>query len=433
MRVPNRFSQLEKAQFLPIVVIGVIVMIAFAALLIDGGAVMLNRRTAQAAADAGALAGAKRACLGNSDAKAVAEDYATVKNNATSATATVSDKTVTVIATVDHPSFFAKIFGQDSDVASAEAIAGCFPMEGNFLLPIGWSCRPPVTGGVFDPNSGCKMMTLDYEEIVKPILSGTSKVIPNNNGRTFYKIGTDIVDVVTKEPPSQIYIIMDKIATTQETLCKEELQPTDPLYLTAIKCDLNNDGKNDIEGGGNRGWLDLNNGGGGASDMRNWIINGLNFPLSPHTWLVGQTGTIPNVYEAIKDYRQGKVVKIPIFTAICNDTDPTNNTACMAAAHLSPWPSGIDSDPSGGSKPKFHVVTFDSFYISCVHTKTSDYCPGFALAQKMNPDPAHPSNSTIPDNTTSVEGFFLSNVDNALDLDQACSLNLGTCQVSLTK
>ena len=432
MKVLNRFNQLEKAQFLPMIVIGVIVMIAFAALIIDGGAVMLNRRTAQAAADAGAIAGSKRACLGNSDAIAVAEDYATVKNNATSATATVSGKTVTVVATVDHPSFFAKIFGQDSDVASAEAIAGCFPTEGNYLLPIAWSCRPPVTGGVFDPGVGCKIMTLDWEEEVKPILGGATMVIPNNNGRTFSKSGTNIVDSVG-EPPSQIYIIMDKIATNTETLCKEDLQPTDPAYLTAITCDLDGDGKNDIEGGGNRGWLDLNNGGGGASDMRTWIINGLNFPLSPHTWLAGQTGTIPNVYEAIKDYRQGKVVKIPIFNAFCDDTDPTNNSACMADAHGSPWPSGIDSDPSGGNKPKFHVITFDSFYVSCVHTKSSDYCPGFALAQELNPDPAHPSKSIIPDNTTSVEGFFLSNVDTALDLEEDCSLNLGNCQVSLIK
>lgn len=424
LRSPNLYSKLERAQILPIVVIGVIVMIAFAALIIDGGSVMLNRRTAQAAADAGALAGAKRLCLGKSDAQAVAEDYALNKNDATTATVTVNGKIVTVVAEVDRPSYFAKIFGQDSDAASAKAIAGCFAIEGNYMMPIAWSCRPPVGGGPFDPELGCKIMALDWEEIVKPLLDGAVKPIPGNTGN-FHRTGDNIVNVVTGEPPSQIYIVMDKISTNQDTLCKEDLLPTNLLYSTAIICDLNGDGKNDIEGAGNRGWLDLNNGGGGAVDMRNWIIYGLNFKLSPHTWLAGQTGTVPNVYEALKTYRQGKDVKIPVFNAICDNTDPTHNVNCMAAAgHPNPWPVGIDYDPSGGNKPKFHIVTFDPFYISCVHTKKSDYCPGFALAQQMNPN-------KIPDNITSVEGFFLTNIDGALDLEQECTINLGNCQASL--
>ena len=72
MRVPNRDRQVVKVQFLPIIVNGVFVMITFTTLIIDGGFAMLNRRTAQAATDAGALAGAKRACLSQSDAKTVA-------------------------------------------------------------------------------------------------------------------------------------------------------------------------------------------------------------------------------------------------------------------------------------------------------------------------------------------------------------------------
>ena len=432
MKVRNHLSKLEKAQVLPIVVIGLLVMIGFAALIIDGGAVMLNRRTAQAAADAGALAGAQRACLNKTDAKAVAEYYATVNNNATTATATVNGKVVTVVATVDHPSFFARIFSQDSDLARAEAAAGCFPIKGDYLMPIAWSCRPPVAGGVFDPELGCKMMSLDWLKTVKPILDGSNLPIPGNVG-SFQKDGANIVNVDTGEPASQIYLIMDKISTADETLCKEDLDPTNPLYTTAIICDINNDGKIDIEGGGNRSWLDLNNDGGGTSELRDWIRDGTSFALSPHTWLSGETGNVSALYEAIKDYRLGKVLKLPIFNAICNDKDPLGNPACIAAAHASPRPDGVDTVPGKGSAPMFHVITFDSFYVSCVHIKSGDYCPGFALAQELNPDPDHPGKSLIPDNTPSIEGYFLTNVDNPLDINEECLVNLGNCQVSLTK
>ena len=169
--------------------------------------------------------------------------------------------------------------------------------------------------------------------------------------------------------------------------------------------------------------------------MVDWITNGLDHPISPHTWLSGQTGTVTSVYEAIKDYRQGDVVWIPVFNAICDDLYPTSNTACMDAAHAYPFPP---EPPSGdidlaGQKPKFHVISFDAFYISCVHTFSFDYCPGFALAQEMNPDPDLPHKSLIPDNTPAIEGFFLTNIENDLDLTKTCDVNLGNCVVSLTK
>jgi hypothetical protein len=228
---------------------------------------------------------------------------------------------------------------------------------------------------------------------------------------------------------------MDRIATNEETYCKEYLEETDPGYDAAITCDIDGDGKNDIEGDGNRGWLDLNNGGGGASDMRNWVRYGLDFPLAAHTWLSGQPGTDTSVFEAVRDYRQGDVVMIPVFNAICDDSDPTANAACMDAAHASPFPAlpaSGDID-SAGQAPKFHVIAFDPFYISCVHTFSFNECPGFTLAQEMNPDPKLPHKSLIADNISSIEGFFLTNVDLPLDLENHCDVNLGNCVVSLIK
>jgi hypothetical protein len=437
MKIANRFSKLEKAQVLPIVVVALIVMIVFAALIIDGGSIMLNRRTAQASADAGALAGARELCYSTgADPLDVARSYAFM-NGAATANAQLDSGFVTVNTSVTNNSFFAKIFNENSLDASAEAIAGCFSPLGNYLLPVAWSCRPTyVDEAPFNPGLDCKMMALDWPGLIKPLVEGTTPLIeiPENDG-DYEMDGDSIVNEITRKPPTQLYLIMDKIAVGQETYCKEDLEETDPGYDAAITCDLDGDGKNDIEGGGNRGWLDLNNGGGGASDLRDWIINGLDFPISPHTWLSGQTGTVTNVYEAIKDYRQGDVVLIPVFNAYCDDNDPIANPVCMENAHAYPRPEEPDTGDidEAGQAPKFHVIAFDPFYISCVHTFSFDYCPGFALAQEMNPDPSLPGKSLIPDNTPSVEGYFLSNVDAPLDLENHCNVNLGNCVVSLTK
>ena len=141
------------------------IMIPMAALIVDGAAVMSNRRMAQAAADAGALAGAQRACLGFDDAKTVAEYYATVNNDATTALATVVGKQVTVNATVQYTSFFARIFGDPTLEASAEAVAGCYGVKGEGVVPLAWKCWPNDGVGPFNDDYGCEMQTLSWEEI----------------------------------------------------------------------------------------------------------------------------------------------------------------------------------------------------------------------------------------------------------------------------
>ena len=440
MKTTNRFSKLEKAQVLPFVVVALIVMIGFAALIIDGGSIMLNRRTAQAAADAGAMAGAWELCYSTgADPLDVARSYA-LMNEAATVNAQLDNGLITVNTSVINNSFFAKIFNVNTLDASAEAIAGCFSPDGNFMLPIAWSCRPSLgEEDPFDPGVDCLMQALDWDGLLKPLVEGpppSTIVIPDNGGDSYEMDGDSIVKAGTNDPPKQIYIVMDKIAVNEETYCKEDLDPEDDGYDTAIICDLDGDGKNDIEGGGNRGWLDLDNGGGGASDLIDWIENGLDFPIDTHTWLSGQTGAITSVYESIKDYRQGDVVLIPIFNAVCDDSDPIANNACMEAAHLNPPfeeepPSG-DID-NAGQAPKFHVIAFNPFYISCVHTFQFDDCPGFALAQAMNMDPNPPYKSFIGDNIQSIEGYFLTNVEFPLDLENHCDVNLGNCVVSLTK
>lgn len=434
MKTKAIFKIVQRGQVIPIIVLLVFALIGMIALIVDGGTVMANKRVAQAAADSGALAGASAMCNSTgSDPLAVASSYA-LANGAASVDAQYVNGLISVTASITSESFFSKLFNQENLDLVAEASAGCFPPEGNALMPIAWSCRAPVGGDVFDEGKDCQIMSLDWAGLLQPLVEGEVPYIsiPGNDGY-FVTNGTNIVNSFTGEPAAQIYIIMDALSTNKETLCKEDLSPSDPSYASAITCDLDGDGKMDIEGAGNRGWLDLSGGGGGAAEIRQWIRYGFDSVISPHTWLSGQPGQQNSNFQAMRDYRVGDIVLIPVFNAICDDKDPLSNAACMAAAHAYPFPEEPASGDTAVSdkKPMFHVITFAPFYITCVHVKKSEYCPGFELAQEMNPDPKHHGKSLIADNIPAIEGYFLENVDLVLDVSQLCDVNLGNCTVSL--
>jgi len=152
--------QFEKGQMIPWVVLIALALFGMVALIVDGGAVFSNRRTAQAAADAAALAGAKRACSGYSDAVTVAEAYAQ-QNGASTVSVSLTGKEVTVNTTVENASFFAGIFGEESLVAGAQATAGCYAPKGKSAVPLAWYCRAPSEGGPFLSGYDYQMQTFD--------------------------------------------------------------------------------------------------------------------------------------------------------------------------------------------------------------------------------------------------------------------------------
>jgi len=413
-------EKFEIGQVLPLVVLMMVAILAMVALILDGGSVMANRRTAQAAADAGAMAGAQRACSGYSDAVAIAEAYAT-KNGAQNAIVSISGSTVTVDATVENPSFFAKVFGKENLTATAEAAAGCYAPSGKALMPIAWSCKSPVDyPGATDPGKDCVILGLDWDNLLRPLVDGEVSTIniPGNTG-SFEMDDHNIVNTSTDQPPVQIYIIMDALKANEDIVCVED-EPTNP---DAIACDLNGDGTSDIMSGGARGWLDLDGGGGGANDIKDWIENGFDGTISPHTWLPTEPGNMSKAYE-VMEARVGDIVLIPVFNGIPCDLKK-NEDDCKALVHTSPYPPEPDSGDIivSGNEPHYHVVTFAPFYISCVHTHKNDDCPGFDLAASLN--------SEIKENTGSVEGYFLENYTLALDVDEECDINLGNCTISL--
>lgn len=408
----------EIGQVLPLIILMLVAIVSMVALILDGGDVMANRRAAQAAADAGALAGSQRACSGFGDAKTVAEAYAT-KNGATSATATVVGTSVTVDVWVENPSFFGNIFGQDTLTASATASAGCYGVSGKSVVPLAWRCLPPDGIGPYDPDFGCKMQTLSWTDELKPLLAGQTVEISNFLGThvsDYYMSGTNIIDSYgSTQPPEQIYIVI-----TEDKICFEDSGDPDD-----IMCDIDGDGKRDIKTGGDRGWLYLT---ADTSNISDWVDDGPhpNINLEPHVWLSGKSGVETDVYiKMVNSGFEGAVVLIPIYNVLCENS-PLEDPACIAAAHASPpWPlfTGLDDfSEMKNQSPYYHVVAFAPFYVSCVD-KQGD-CPGYQYAVSMDPN--------LDNKSPVIEGYFISDFDVQPDIDQGCVFDIGNCVISLS-
>ena len=408
----------EIGQVLPLIILMVVAIIGMVALILDGGDVMSNRRTAQAAADAGALAGSQRACAGFNDAKAFAETYATT-NGATTANATVVGASVTVDVLVENPSFFGNIFGQDTLTASATASAGCYGVSGKSVVPLAWRCLPPDGIGPYNPDYGCKMQTLSWTDELKPLLEGQTVAISNFLGThvsDYYMNGTNIIDSYgSNRPPEQIYIVI-----TEDKICFEDSgDPND------IICDIDGDGKKDIKTGGDRGWLYLT---ADTSNISDWVDNGPhpNINLEPHVWLSGKSGVETDVYIKMDNSGfAGAVVLIPIYNVFCVNS-PLDDPTCITAAHASPpWPQFLGLDDFSEIKnqsPYYHIVAFAPFYVSCVNKLGN--CPGYQYAVSMD--------SNLDKKSPVIEGYFLSDFDVEPDINQGCVFDIGNCIISLS-
>jgi hypothetical protein len=268
----NHFPS-EAGQSLVMFVLLILAFFALLALILDGGNALSNRRSAQVAADAGALAGARQICeTGDVNlAFSSALDYAVNRNRATNANVSHENGVITIEAYVTYQSFIGSFFGVGEITSGAIASAGCFaPGAGIGVLPVAWACSPPA----------------GYE------LGDTCEVLFNKT-----------------------YVIMDSKKSNEDFYCQEP--PNSGLPAGTLDCDYDNDGINDILAGGDRSWLDLDGGGGGSSELVDWIGGGFPGTIHSHTWLGGQPGVANNVFHAAKE-RVGDIVILPVFDRYCD-------------------------------------------------------------------------------------------------------------------
>jgi len=334
----------QSGQSMVLVGLLLVVLMGMLALVLDGGYAYLQRRGAQTAADAGALAGARELCRTGDTTVAIqaALDYAITRNYALEADVAIVDGEVQVTTRIPFLTFFGRVFGRASITASAFAAANCFPPgRATGILPIGWNCPPDRTYTDADGNLNCDM------------LFGGPYIIMNSR-----KVGDE------------------------DTYC---------LPDGSVDCDLDDDGYDELLAGGNRSWLDLtgsgSDNGNGSSELVYWIGNGFPGAVDIHTWFAGQPGVSNNVFMAV-DSILGRKVLLPVYNAI--------------SSGLPPYPYDNPSDTTvvsnGASSTYYHVITFSIFMPTCVRATGADHCP---LYQKFRD-----AGALDPDDKT-IEGYFV--------------------------
>jgi len=321
-----------------------VILIGMLALVLDGGYAYLQRRGAQTAADAGALAGARQLCRTGDTTLAIqaALDYAITRNRALEADVAIVDGEVQVTTRIPFPTFFGRVFGRASITASAIAAANCFPPgRATGVLPVAWNCPPDETYIDSNGDGNCNMQ--------------------------FY------------EP----YIIMNsRKVGDEDTYCISD--------GGTVNCDLDGDGYDELLAGGNRSWLDLSgsgsDNGNGSSELVYWIKSGFPGTVSIHTWYAGQPGVSNNVFMSVNSII-GAEVLLPVYNAIVSGSPPL------------PYHGGLDTVvwSNGASTTYYHVISFSIFVPTCVHAKGSDSCP---LYDQLRSDGV-----LDPDDKT-IEGYF---------------------------
>lgn len=414
----------ERGQSLVLLALLLVGLIAMLGLAMDGGNFLSQRRAAQNAADAGALAGADLLCEAAGDPAVVgdviytANYMATINNEADSANVSYSldpeNLSVTVNTYIPHDTYFAHFLSSSlaEVTADATATAGCFGAcfsEG--VLPVAWSCRPPASGEVPpypppdpppDPPPPEYGGDCTHEWVTMPrldeILDGFEDGVPADNcdSSGFCR---------------ELYIVMDSVSYQGDFYCITDENPDGELY-----CDLDDDGEGDWIGSGGRSWLDLDGSqaeddceskGEGAAELIWWVEHGFadenDQPcrLINHSWIPAQTGVATSIFRDVS-YRTGDIVIVPVFNDFC-DGDPQTDPACTSPPDpFEPkWHSQDVIFPLNAADPMyFHIIDFTPFYISCVNLNQHDACPGIEKAKELNPGVLGP-------NTKSIEGYFL--------------------------
>jgi Flp pilus assembly protein TadG len=356
----------ESGQSMVIIALGFVAFVAMLALVLDGANAYAAKRQAQNAADAGALAGATYMCKNKDQAGGItqATTYAINKNGASSAvvTANLSAGTVVVTATVQRNTFFAGVIGFSQLAPRAVAAAACRPPIGMGVLPIAWACRATVAGGMNLPGVACAQKTINdcngnpYDLNCTYILMDSVKVKGNQQG------GNCDPTITNPTDPNYCY-------SQNDLVCSAHGPDVNPSYgcdyvaPNTTDCDLNNDCIDELMTGGARSWLDLNGGGGGANDLKNWIMNGFPDPIPPHKWIPQESGVATSIFHTAAAYVVGKDVVLPVFNNLCNGNpniyaDPEQGAQCTYGP--------LDDRSIVGPSLNFHVITFSEFHVTCV-------------------------------------------------------------------
>jgi len=345
------FRKYEKGQVIIIVALGLVALIAMAALIVDGAIIMSHRRTAQAAADAAALAGAEYLCphvYNKGAAEAEARNYVALNNAVVvDPVSFPEENTIHVEASVESSSFFARIFNESVLSANAVAEASCTPLStGAATLPVVYPCEEEVLP---DGSIICKKKYYneDYDDQW------------NMENRNF---------TIIHDSESQL-----------------------PYCETAgVDCI-------DVVSAGAKGWVALDENS-NKIDMNDWVSGAVKPPvISTGFWLTSFEGVSNAWYIFLKDY-EGQQFLVPIYDAHCEFTKPSDQCPGL-------FLTGDNDDLTEGfgvGQDSYRIAGFGLFKITCVHEKQADACPYRAHLGDIGFDDLI-GNSKIK----TIEGYFI--------------------------
>lgn len=458
----------ENGQSIVLIALMLFGLFVLAALIVDGGNMYLNRRQAQTAADAAALAAATEYCVNKvslTQADLVAQDYALTKNNATQMIdlspagspdglapyilLDAASKNIRVAVELTHATFFARVFGRSATTVEADASAGCYPpAAADSVIPVAWTCRAPLPGVISD-SLDCDYKSIPWrimKQIVDELMAG-SPGCPHNNPRECLTGNAPLIyhdnelnvpsnqltrGDYTLDPPQgipagyelQLNIIMDALPLGADVYCT-----TDTGGLASF-CDLDGDGRIDWTNS-ERSWLllDANS---NQAQLDDIVRGDLTFGMVTPGWYPGRGGNIVDVYHDAQTYIEGTPALIPVFEEgmICgNSVDP--RTDCVLADPNDYVMKLTGNDP----ETYFYVIGFAEFYVSCVADSPSKVCPGKEEVIAKLQDAGLTTLARDFKNEFSIEGYFLDGwvADNPNLQTGSNQIDLGVYIITLTE
>jgi hypothetical protein len=375
----------SNGQILVIVTLMLVGLMAMLAFVLDGGNLYSQRRQAQLAADAGALAGARAHCDPDVDEDPVvaANEYVTI-NNATLKNFTMGpgENEVTVETSITFDTFFLHILGRPELTAEAIAAAECQTGGAARVLPVAWSCKPPdIFTDTIPITTTCE---LDLE--------------PDDTECCYPDSPEGDCDDKTWD---KFYIVIDSDDLGDSMFCAEDINvinwetfncsfcdtlvETDDNYDNKFdychseypKCDVNCDGEKDVEilKESSFGWMDLDGGGSDANELSEWVTGEGVPEIYIHYWYGAKSGIAGSVFKTVGDEIVGEQVVVPVFDHFCHGVPSETNDECE-------WHEGPPVDdalddivPSGGTfEDYFHIIGFANYKITCVEAGSYKDC-----------------------------------------------------------
>jgi hypothetical protein len=362
---------------------------------------------------------------------------------------------ITVEVEITKPTFFAKIIGYDTMTVRADASSNCFPPGAtDSVIPVAWSCRPPVGGTISDSDS-CTWKAIPWHvmediigpeprnEALNPILGETGQLLyhddrPLPDGEP--ETAAEYLDNDSATNPNdslQLYIVMDSIPLAEDLGCEteEEVDPdTGEVTIIATFCDLDGDGRFDVSTS-DRSWLildgDENNG-----QLDDIVLGKVDLAIDLTTWFPGRSGNIVDVYKDAASYPEGiegKPSLIPVFDVLCSPTsNPTTDPLC---AGMGEPDAGLVQLNTAASATYFHVITFAEFYTTCISYHHD--CPGKTWLQSWLDDLADAGviskQDANIDNVFTMEGYFIDGWAASTMKIGSNAIDLGVYVLSLTE